>query len=481
MVSGYKIWFTLIAVLVIAKSVAAWTEPVNISNTPISSYRCAIATEKDGKIHAVWTERYGIDQDHDIYYAYSENSGYSWSTPENICDNSLICTAPDVVVDSNNVAHIVWMNLSIGDIFWTHQLGDTWATPVDISNQPGSEEKPVAVADKQGKIWVFWRQYLEDCYYVVYDGASWCSPQNLTNDTVPTGGARATVDTIGKLHAIWIRSPDGIHTYIQYSKYNGENWTDAEELPTLFGNATGPKIETDSKQRPWVIWREYTGPDFHRLYYSHRDSAGWSFPSLIADEDRFTHNFVFDSGDCLHLFWSGKVNATDYSHLYYSFFDGASWSTAFDLSDTLAQSAGWPDAIVDSEDRLHLIWSESLEWGIDKMDVFYSKDDLTGVEENSEDWYSKHISRQNFPNPFSSRTTIYYTVPEAAGVTLLISDLAGRILVDLDIGYKSKGSHALSVPAKVLKKEGSAYAGVYFYRIEADGEVIARGKLVFLR
>jgi len=479
-----SVWLIVLGILAMASSVSAWTEAINLSNTPICSYNSAIAIGRNGELHVVWTERYGLNQDHDIYYARSEDGGDSWSTPENVRDDSLICATPDVVVDSNNVVHIVWMNWSLGDIFWSHQLGDTWTTPVDISDQPGSEEEPTVVLDDQNNIWVFWRAYGADqqIYYNVYDGDSWSTPVNLTNDAVGNRYPDVVVDSLGHLHAVWMSSPGGGNSYIHYSTHDGIQWTSPpEQLPSLFGEATWPRVEIDSEQRPWVIWREYTGPNFNRLYCAYRDSVGWSFPSPIANDDRFTHSFIIDSRDRLHLFWSGAVNATNYSHLYYSVFDRTSWSTPFDLSDTLAQSAGWPDVIVDIEDRLHLIWSESLEWGNDKMEVFYSKGRLTDVEENSEDLPSEHISRQNFPNPFESTTTIYYTLPEAGSVRLLMCDLAGRMLANLDMGYKSKGSHALHVPAAALEKGGGAHAGVYFYRVEGRGEVVARGKLVLLR
>ena len=66
---------------------------------------------------------------------------------------------------------------------------------------------------------------------------------------------------------------------------------------------------------------------------------------------------------------------------------------------------------------------------------------------------------QNYPNPFNPSTTIEYSLPEQADVTIKIYDVLGNELEVLFSGNKSAGTHSLNWNA-------SNYAsGIYFYRM----------------
>jgi hypothetical protein len=68
---------------------------------------------------------------------------------------------------------------------------------------------------------------------------------------------------------------------------------------------------------------------------------------------------------------------------------------------------------------------------------------------------------QNYPNPFNPSTTIEYSLPEQADVTINIYDVLGNELEVLFSGNKSAGTHSLNWNA-------SNYAsGIYFYKMNA--------------
>ena len=78
---------------------------------------------------------------------------------------------------------------------------------------------------------------------------------------------------------------------------------------------------------------------------------------------------------------------------------------------------------------------------------------------------------RNYPNPVRSQTTIQYTLDESASVRLTLIDALGRAVKSLDAGRRAPGLHALDLDASDLP------AGVYLYRLEADG-VIRTGSMV---
>jgi VCBS repeat-containing protein len=81
---------------------------------------------------------------------------------------------------------------------------------------------------------------------------------------------------------------------------------------------------------------------------------------------------------------------------------------------------------------------------------------------------------QNYPNPFNPSTTISYSLPEAAFVTLSVFDALGREVASLVRGPKEKGTH------EVRFEPGDLSNGIYLYRLQV-GEFTAVRKLVFLK
>ena len=85
----------------------------------------------------------------------------------------------------------------------------------------------------------------------------------------------------------------------------------------------------------------------------------------------------------------------------------------------------------------------------------------------------------NFPNPFNPVTTLRYTLPEQAPVTLTIYDLMGREVTRLinttqEAGFKSVQWNAVDSFGNPVS------AGVYLYQIQA-GEYIQTKKMVLLK
>ncbi|MCF7802950.1 MAG: T9SS type A sorting domain-containing protein [Candidatus Marinimicrobia bacterium] len=76
---------------------------------------------------------------------------------------------------------------------------------------------------------------------------------------------------------------------------------------------------------------------------------------------------------------------------------------------------------------------------------------------------------QNYPNPFTSTTSIPYQLKNSAEVRLTIYDLLGREVRSISLGERSRGAY--SVMWDGLNKFGrSVPAGVYFYRLQAGHE-----------
>jgi rhamnogalacturonyl hydrolase YesR len=71
---------------------------------------------------------------------------------------------------------------------------------------------------------------------------------------------------------------------------------------------------------------------------------------------------------------------------------------------------------------------------------------------------------QNFPNPFTTTTTLYYSVPESALVKLEVFNTLGQKVQTVVHERKEAGNYNATL------RFGSLPAGVYFYSLTANGE-----------
>ena len=85
---------------------------------------------------------------------------------------------------------------------------------------------------------------------------------------------------------------------------------------------------------------------------------------------------------------------------------------------------------------------------------------VTGIETEETGPELASLS-QNYPNPFSSFTSISYTIPRTERVTLKVYDLLGRERLTVTEGLYSAGRHEVTFGARDLA------SGLYFYRIQA--------------
>ena len=84
------------------------------------------------------------------------------------------------------------------------------------------------------------------------------------------------------------------------------------------------------------------------------------------------------------------------------------------------------------------------------------------------------------PNPFSSRTTVNYSLPAAGNVRLTVYDARGRVVTRLVDAPEGPGAHAATWDGRDAGG-GRAAAGVYFCTLEAGGRRVRSDRLVLTR
>jgi hypothetical protein len=84
---------------------------------------------------------------------------------------------------------------------------------------------------------------------------------------------------------------------------------------------------------------------------------------------------------------------------------------------------------------------------------------VTGVGDGEQPVASRLSLLGNAPNPFASRTTIRWAMPQSGRVELLVYDVQGRLVATQPLGVKPAGSHSHLFDGRSLE------SGLYLYRL----------------
>jgi len=91
----------------------------------------------------------------------------------------------------------------------------------------------------------------------------------------------------------------------------------------------------------------------------------------------------------------------------------------------------------------------------------------------------KYMLLQNYPNPFNGETKISFYLPEQGNARLVIYNQIGQVVCTLAEGFHADGLHTKIWNGRDVHGQ-NVPTGVYFYRLEAGGQVRLR-KMVYIR
>jgi len=104
-----------------------------------------------------------------------------------------------------------------------------------------------------------------------------------------------------------------------------------------------------------------------------------------------------------------------------------------------------------------------------KVKVFASVGTVTAVEDAPGNRLDMFVLEQNYPNPFTPSTTIRFTLNRQSDVRLKVYNVLGQEVSTLVSSRMAPGSHSVTWDARDRAGQPVA-AGIYLYRISADGQ-----------
>jgi hypothetical protein len=174
-----------------------------------------------------------------------------------------------------------------------------------------------------------------------------------------------------------------------------------------------------------------------------------------------------DAGNNVACFAASGVNlfAATIGGVYLTTNSGTKWTA---INEGMPQTLfGITGLVATYTDVYALRWGDSSVWR-------RSISDFTSVQQLPSAAPVHFNLSQNYPNPFNPSTTIEFSVPQAALVTLRVFNVLGSVVGTLVNEELQAGSYRTTWEASGFS------SGVYFYRMEA-GWFVETKKLMLLR
>jgi len=101
------------------------------------------------------------------------------------------------------------------------------------------------------------------------------------------------------------------------------------------------------------------------------------------------------------------------------------------------------------------------------------KDKLFDVSGKGSDPISQgYVLKQNNPNPFTVSTQVSYNLPEEANVSIVVNNILGQQVLEIDRNNQDAGNHAIT-----LDFSGKP-DGIYFIALIADHKEVSKIKAI---
>lgn len=314
------------------------------------------------------------------FVAYGEDSN-EWSRTKRLATDSTTWQPetgkPDIVIDPSNNIHIVWLSQSeeTSSKQLYYRIFDEKGILIseqELSNH-SKISKPEINIDQDGKIIVMWIEENHSLYYV-----------NITHTTnkpttilIPLNTSKPDqfalqIDESNIFHIILRSGSPGAYQ-ISYIKYDPTTKTKKnEELLTDITSCSSPVFLLDSNDKANIVYWEniqgnwilqYTYFDHQKLSIVQQKEIG----NTVTLRSQNVATMTIDSSDNLHIFWTRQIEGLRVrsSSISYVLLDQNRNSI---ITESVTEDkTGWPSASIDSEDTVHIVWTD---WRGSRMEIY---------------------------------------------------------------------------------------------------------------
>lgn len=455
-----------------------WTEPVKISTLQGINNYPDFCIDNDGIIHCVWSYYVESNYKH-IYYSKSTDDGQTWSTPENVSQNtSLWMENPHIVSDSQNNLHLTY-DINVGNpcgtlIVYRKFDGAVWSNEDTVSTGWLGSRLNRLVIDHNDKLYCFWFNDYQNGteFYRVLENGQWGEVTMVYNNNDSYYLEKAVVDETNKIHCSGYRYFAGQTPYderIVYSTYFNDFWSDLTQVSYNYDAWTGNDIALDSDNNPQIVWRQAINdsiPPDNGTLYSKFDGINWTNPIILA-EDASEQAIAIDINNKTHIIDNEEFE-NGYRLIHYQFINNE-WVGEIIEEDTYGN---YGNKLISRGHYLYLVSAKaySSSPNPDIPIVLRKYEITTNIENNFAPVFN---FCKIYPNPSSGNTTISFSLKETTHTSIKIYDLQGELINTLINEKKKKGEYKI-IWNGTDKNGKEVNSGLYLICLQAGRQIMTR-------
>jgi hypothetical protein len=350
----------------------------------------SLTVDSEGKVYCVWGDR--RNDNWDVYFTKSTDFGNSWDSPDIKVNSGLENqTNPSIAVDSQGSLYTVWEDDRNGDldIYFASSAdsGLTWltsdiriSTDVDIGTPNQTQSAPQIVVDSTGVIHVVWHDRRAGDFDIFYaqspdKGLTWTNPNIRVNrDAQPSPdqmNPTIAVDLSGAIYVAWqedVGTNDDI--FLTRSTDSGQSWTYPHikvSSDVLSEDQTNPTLDVDSKGNLFMAWQDKRNGNDFDIYFAGSIDSGetWSHPNIRVDSSTSGRQsrpaLSVSSTGTVYVAWDDSRNTDNDIYFAYSLNMGSNWSKPDTnvIDDSSSWTQWYPAISVGSSGPVHVAWRDN--------------------------------------------------------------------------------------------------------------------------
>jgi hypothetical protein len=251
---------------------------------------------------------------------------------------------PAVAIDKNNNIYVVWdgynsSSSSYKQIYYSKYNGSTWSSSINLTNESYDQINPGIAVRDENNFYIAWSggdtSSIKKMRVKSFENSVWSSTISLTDEEYDQQAPGLAIDKLNNVHLVWFGHSKNASPYnqIRYSVYNGTGWSSPLDLTNETVDQFIPNIAIDSANSVHVVWDGKNGSNINQIYYRKFNGSTWSTKTGITNESyrQYRPSIAIDGGDNIHVVWNGYITSSGYLQIRYSKFE-SSWSSPTNIT-----------------------------------------------------------------------------------------------------------------------------------------------------